>query len=982
VKAGYKYPRPRLLGEILGAMKPYVTFTSLERREYDTYREFYIGFKVSDVKYTDMRAMYNTLESIRDFQNNEYEKTQRKSYLLEFELEDQLQNVDKIAQLLGYANIRIVNIVPPYVQPAGEKTNFLLEVEIPVNIDEKEVIAALEVYLVSVIKTDDNSDDFKVVEGSLVDRVLYTLLYEAQLPDISKQPLLRDDFREALIRIGNLSKARKSRKYSYMSHFTEVVKIIANEYNMREPDVLLSGLLHDIIEEELIDKKTFIKVFGYDLYRIVDLLTRYEPREKGGEARYFRRMFNDPHATRRQKTIALLVKIADRTHNLRSLNVGDRDFERKIYFTTLDTFVNEVLKKIELDKCDVDLRSAMEEAIIIVRKQIIKTGEDLGFIDASGKLIKEEYDAFYNNIKVRRQEYAFMSENLEWVRKVTINYNAVDVNVKERALSLGQYLRPEIQELEDYVTTLQTGAIDVDELLFHEKKIAELNKEIKRQVNGFDVLKVYFTRGAEDSETDLINLFSSLSLLLARIRRKPEIAKELVGKGPLLIMKIKKAKTLLEKFDQNTVETLMDKKKITDGVVRNVNNITIEGVHVKSKKFINITDYEDILAQVIREAQDRYFGLVTSFQAEGGHLFLTDTEDVDCKNNNKICVPIQHVEAARKDERAFELLIEEIIVPQFSVENEFLKQHIINAAFNVSLNEFPVSHVLFDFMERWFWHWRSMIKVVNNHEELLYNAQQVGCDTNPVFLELIKRSETEPQAYLQSTFIIALYRMRTEMPGVDTETQEKLVTINDYFDLLLEDDFNQLWKEMAVIFAQLEDEIEAQRFSSEWVTAEDTAIDLGLNQKNMSRRNRIQALRLLRKQNRRQKLSINVGVSRHLKQNEMFSVLKNIIKMASVTGINITIVDVDTNPDLILAGKGEKELGGNNVVFFTTDNIDTLVAEIALFRSFFIRVLAESIQQNGEFSIDLSLFNLAEKSASDNGFVVHSKQGNFSKYSS
>ena len=123
--------------------------------------------------------------------------------------------------------------------------------------------------------------------------------------------------------------------HPYITHPTAVAHILAG---MRmDPQTLMAALLHDVIEDTGVGKKTLAKAFGSDVAELVDgvskLTTIFKSRAEA-QAENFQKM---AMAMARDIRV-ILVKLADRLHNMRTLGALEREKKDRIARETLDYY--------------------------------------------------------------------------------------------------------------------------------------------------------------------------------------------------------------------------------------------------------------------------------------------------------------------------------------------------------------------------------------------------------------------------------------------------------------------------------------------------------------------------------------------------------------------------------------------------------------------------------------------------------------------
>ena len=122
----------------------------------------------------------------------------------------------------------------------------------------------------------------------------------------------------------------------YIVHPVEVAKILTDL--MMDKHTIIAALLHDIIEDTGTKPETIKEHFGEDVLNLVQGVTKlgkYQFKSKEErQAENFRRMFiamaNDVRV--------IFLKLADRLHNMRTLNYMAAAKQQKIARETLDIF--------------------------------------------------------------------------------------------------------------------------------------------------------------------------------------------------------------------------------------------------------------------------------------------------------------------------------------------------------------------------------------------------------------------------------------------------------------------------------------------------------------------------------------------------------------------------------------------------------------------------------------------------------------------
>jgi GTP pyrophosphokinase len=123
---------------------------------------------------------------------------------------------------------------------------------------------------------------------------------------------------------------------SYLVHPLEVANILADM--KLDPVSVSTGLLHDVVEDTLVDTETIRKYFGEEVAHLVEGLTKIahiskltrEEQQAENVRKMLLAMVDDVRV--------VLVKLADRLHNMRTLEYLSADKRRRIAQETMDIY--------------------------------------------------------------------------------------------------------------------------------------------------------------------------------------------------------------------------------------------------------------------------------------------------------------------------------------------------------------------------------------------------------------------------------------------------------------------------------------------------------------------------------------------------------------------------------------------------------------------------------------------------------------------
>tara|TARA_B100000787_G_scaffold130278_1_gene99196 strand:+ start:20580 stop:22796 length:2217 start_codon:yes stop_codon:yes gene_type:complete len=130
------------------------------------------------------------------------------------------------------------------------------------------------------------------------------------------------------------SKQRRKTGEPYIFHPISVAKIVANEIGLGATSIA-AALLHDVVEDTIYTVDDIERLFGENVARIVSGLTKISSLKKDKDhsiqAENFRKMLLTLHDDVR----VILIKVADRLHNMQTMDAMPADKQVKIASETL-----------------------------------------------------------------------------------------------------------------------------------------------------------------------------------------------------------------------------------------------------------------------------------------------------------------------------------------------------------------------------------------------------------------------------------------------------------------------------------------------------------------------------------------------------------------------------------------------------------------------------------------------------------------------
>ncbi len=124
----------------------------------------------------------------------------------------------------------------------------------------------------------------------------------------------------------------------YILHPCNVARILAEEMDIRDPEILAAALLHDTVEDvKHVTLEVIGERFGKNVEAIVDGCTKIA-HFLGDKQTFYKVVHRKIFSGAAARLEVMLVKLADRLHNLRTLEAMRRDRRQKISDETLDIY--------------------------------------------------------------------------------------------------------------------------------------------------------------------------------------------------------------------------------------------------------------------------------------------------------------------------------------------------------------------------------------------------------------------------------------------------------------------------------------------------------------------------------------------------------------------------------------------------------------------------------------------------------------------
>ena len=360
----------------------------------------------------------------------------------------------------------------------------------------------------------DNNDEITSEESLQSEEYITEQSQAPQGPDFSIFEPLRDlllkqkrsqkdiaEIEKAYVFAANLHAGQyRISEEPYIIHPVEVAKILVDL--MMDKHTIVAALLHDIIEDTGTEPETIKKEFGEDVLNLVQGVTKlgkYQFKSKEErQAENFRRMFiamaNDVRV--------IFLKLADRLHNMRTLNYMAAAKQQKIAQETLDIFAplaNRLgIGKIKAELEDLSLRylnpeKYFEIAQLVALKKAERDATIQVLVEKIGLMIKQHgieatisgrskhYYSIY--AKMKRQNVAF--HELYDISAVRVIVNSINECYEVLGIIHSQF-KPIPGRFKDYIAMPKSNMYRS----LHTSVLGPKSKPIEVQIRTHEMHKV------------------------------------------------------------------------------------------------------------------------------------------------------------------------------------------------------------------------------------------------------------------------------------------------------------------------------------------------------------------------------------------------------------------------------------------------------------------------------------------------------------
>ncbi|HSP41060.1 MAG TPA: RelA/SpoT family protein [Gillisia sp.] len=189
---------------------------------------------------------------------------------------------------------------------------------------------------------------------------------------------------------------RRKSGEAYIFHPIAVAKIVASEIGL-DATSIAAALLHDVVEDTKFTLEDIEKMFGRTVRKIVDGLTKISHLKKDKDVSMQAENFRKMLLTLNDDVRVIIIKIADRLHNMQTMESMNQDKQIKIASETLYIYAPLAhrigLYSIKTELEDLSLKYTEPEVYNEILTKIRESKEEQDeYINAFTKVIKDSLD--------------------------------------------------------------------------------------------------------------------------------------------------------------------------------------------------------------------------------------------------------------------------------------------------------------------------------------------------------------------------------------------------------------------------------------------------------------------------------------------------------------------------------------------------------------------------------------------------------------
>jgi guanosine-3',5'-bis(diphosphate) 3'-pyrophosphohydrolase len=155
----------------------------------------------------------------------------------------------------------------------------------------------------------------------------------------------------------------------YITHPVAVAGILADQ--KMDAETIMAALLHDVIEDTPVTKKELADAFGHQVADLVDGVSKLTQIEFVSRAHMQAENFRKMVLAMSKDIRVILVKLADRLHNMRTLGALTSEKRHRIGLETLEIYAP-IAKRLGMRNFSVELEELSFEAAYPMRYRVLK----------------------------------------------------------------------------------------------------------------------------------------------------------------------------------------------------------------------------------------------------------------------------------------------------------------------------------------------------------------------------------------------------------------------------------------------------------------------------------------------------------------------------------------------------------------------------------------------------------------------------------
>ena len=221
---------------------------------------------------------------------------------------------------------------------------------------------------------------------------------------------------------------RRKSGEAYIFHPIDVAKIVASEIGM-DATSIAAALLHDVVEDTTYTSEDIEKMFGETVARIVDGLTKISSLESETDVSLQAENFRKMLLTLNDDVRVIIIKIADRLHNMQTMESMRADKQVKIASETLYIYAPLAhrigLYKIKTELEDLSLKYTEPDVYQDIHDKIKETKEEQDdYIREFSNIIENSLNAEGLNYEIKGRPKSIHSIRLK-MEKQNVSFDEV-----------------------------------------------------------------------------------------------------------------------------------------------------------------------------------------------------------------------------------------------------------------------------------------------------------------------------------------------------------------------------------------------------------------------------------------------------------------------------------------------------------------------------------------------------------------------------